>query len=110
VPWSSGNYYIEGPGVIVYDNKMQNPEYYKKSFKIFNKEDNKEIENVSWELKILDESGREANRKLNPLVESFLPSLDEKTNCLLVCKQYLENNDFNVLVICYNNEKNILWK
>lgn len=113
VPWSSGNYYIEGPGVIVYDNKMQNPEYYKKSFKIFDKdsqEDDKEIKNVSWELKVLDESGREVNRKLNPLVESFLPSLDEKTNCLLVCKQYLENNDFNVLVICYDNKKNILWK
>lgn len=110
VPWSSGNYYIEGPGAIVYDNKMQNPEYYKKSFKIFNKENDKEIKDVSWELKVLDESGREVNRKLNPLVESFLPSLDEKTNCLLVCKQYLENNDFNVLVICYDNKKNILWK
>ena len=112
IPYSSGDYYIEGASTIIYDNKGQNPQYYKKPFKIYDKASQKQIEDVHWEVKILDASGYEIdleNFDLDVLTDSYLPSLDAFNN-LLVSNQYLENNNFNVLIVCYDKDNKILWK
>ena len=50
IPWTSGDYYIEGPNSIIYDSLGKNPIYYKQPYRIFDRNTNKEIINVSWKI------------------------------------------------------------
>ena len=51
VPYSNGNYYIELPSTVYYDEQGKNPTYYKNAFKVYNAEtDKEEIEGIKWNL------------------------------------------------------------
>lgn len=51
VPWSAGDYYIEGPTSVIYDSSGSNPSYYKEPYRIYNATTNEEITNVKWNIK-----------------------------------------------------------
>jgi hypothetical protein len=53
------SYYIEGATTVLYDTSGGNPIFYKKPYKLFNINDNKEIKNISWTIKYFKADGSE---------------------------------------------------
>ena len=96
VPWSAGDYYIEGANSIIYETTGNNPTYYKDPYRIFRKDKNEEILNVSWGIKyyILDEKNVIEFTNASDVEES----LRERVNFYLACAPKL--NEQNKLVPC----------
>jgi hypothetical protein len=51
VPYSAGNYYIEGPTTVIYDSNGSNPIYYKEKYRLFNGDTNAVVDDITWKLK-----------------------------------------------------------
>lgn len=123
IPYSAGNYYIEGATTIVYDSMGSNPSYYKDPYKIFtcntneNLAEKKIIRNgvVSDKLKydILwrivyykkDENGKtiklnkETHEDYN-ICRNYMPTLNEK-NGLNASNMYMSNMECWCAVECW---------
>lgn len=120
IPFKNGEYYIEGPSIVVYDSSGTNASYYKDPFKIFNNENKKEIVNdndnkVSWSIEYYNEEGQFID-KANPsddykLLYNFMPKLGGK-NELIPCTMYLDDTygttKLYPIVLCRYND-NLIW-
>ena len=51
VPYSAGNYYIEGPTTVIYDSNGGNPIYYKEKYRLFDGDTNTVVDDITWKLK-----------------------------------------------------------
>ena len=124
IPYTAGNYYIEGPSVVVYESDGNKPTYYKNPFKIFYRTSDEENEivadtertNVMWSMMYYDEDGVEMTAEKwgdskYAVLKSYMPTLNDQ-NCLVPCNIYLENNsNVNVypVVVCRDSENVVLW-
>lgn len=116
VPYTAGNYYIEGPGVVVYNSDGTNPTYYKNPFKIFKRDDDSELTDVVWKIMHYNEDGDIMTNEMwgqseYAVLQSYMPKLDSK-NCLVPCNIYLENNgssEVYPVVICEDNDGVVIW-
>lgn len=124
IPYTAGNYYIEGPSVVVYESDGNKPTYYKNPFKIFYRTSDEENEivadtertNVMWSMMYYDEDGVEMTVEKwgdskYAVLKSYMPTLNDQ-NCLVPCNIYLENNsNVNVypVVVCRDSENVVLW-
>lgn len=116
VPYTAGNYYIEGPGVIVYNSDGTNPTYYKNPFKIFKRDDDSELTDVVWKVMHYNEDGAIMTNEMwgqskYAVLKSYMPKLDSK-NCLVPCNIFLENNgssEVYPVVICEDNDGVVIW-
>lgn len=116
VPYTAGNYYIEGPGVVVYNSDGTNPTYYKNPFKIFKRDDDSELTDVVWKVMHYNEDGAIMTNEMwgqpeYAVLKSYMPKLDSK-NCLVPCNIFLENNgssEVYPVVICEDNDGVVIW-
>lgn len=120
IPFKIGDYYIEGPSIVVYDSSGTSASYYKDPFKIFSNITKKEIVNdnnneVSWSIEYYNEEGQFIN-KINPsddykVLYNFMPQLGEK-NELIPCTMYLDDTygttKLYPIVLCRFND-NLIW-
>lgn len=127
IPYTAGDYYIEGPGIIVYDSNGVNPTYYKNPYKIFRRKAetnaagevihaaDSEITNVYWKIMYYKENGdimtsADWGRSEYAVLQSFMPKLNEQ-NCLIPCHIFLENNSRTMVypvVIC-EDDGVVIW-
>lgn len=120
VPYSTGNYYIEGASTVVYDSAGKSPTYYKDPYKIFsNNPDNtkdKEITNVVWQIIYYNEKGSiltesEMSSSEYKLLKNYMPIIDAD-NHLVPCNMYLDNQNSKTniypVVVCYQDNV-VLW-
>lgn len=119
IPYSVGDYYIEGPSVVVYNSDGINPTYYKNPFKIFKREDDSELTSVTWEMRYYDEDGNiitptQWGEDEYAILQGYMPKIDNN-NCLVPCHMYLENNSSNIgteahpVAICKDDDGVIIW-
>ena len=128
VPYTAGNYYIEGPGIVVYNSDGVNPTYYKNPYRIFRRtkvtdaegnvlhEADSEITNVVWSIMYYKENGdimtaTDWGESSYAVLQSFMPKLNER-NCLVPCHIFLENNGGTMVypvVVCKDNDDVVLW-
>lgn len=124
IPYTAGNYYIEGPSVVVYESDGNKPTYYKNPFKIFYRYTDKakgetadvEKTNVKWSMVYYNEQGYEmdAEKWAKPeyaALQGFMPKLNDQ-NGLTPCNMYLENTgSANVypVVLCQDDQQTVLW-
>lgn len=123
IPYSAGNYYIEGATSIVYDSMGSNPSYYKDPYKIFtcntneNLAEKKIIRNgqvtdnfkydILWRI-VYYKKDKDGNVvKLNKethsdynICRNYMPTLNEKSG-LNVPNMYMENMDCWCSVECW---------
>mgnify|MGYP007069943211 CR=1 FL=1 len=50
IPWSAGNYYIEGASTVVYDSLGSNPSYYPDPYVLYDMDTNIKVENQEWSI------------------------------------------------------------
>ena len=123
IPYSAGNYYIEGATTVVYDSMGTNPTYYKDPYKIFacntneNLAEKKIIRNgvesdklkydILWRIVYYKKDKDGKTIKLNKdkhddynICRSFMPTLNEK-NGLNTSNMYMENMDCWCAVECW---------
>lgn len=119
VPYSSGDYYIEGPTSIVYDSMGSNPAYYKDPYKIFRANSNENIaeimqENgkdpqydVKWRIVYYKKNSKGEVVKLDKKTHSdynicrnYMPTLNEK-NGLNPSSMYVNDMDCWCAVECW---------
>lgn len=128
VPYTAGDYYIEGPGIIVYDSNGVNPTYYKNPYKIFRRKAetnatgevihaaDSEITDVYWKIMYYKENGDimtadDWGRSEYAVLQSFMPKLNEQ-NCLIPCHIFLENNSRTMVypvVTCEDDDGVVIW-
>ena len=128
VPYTAGNYYIEGPGIVVYNSDGVNPTYYKNPYRIFRRtkvtdaegnvlhEADSEITDVVWSIMYYKENGdimtaTDWGESSYAVLQSFMPKLNER-NCLVPCHIFLENNGGTMVypvVVCKDNDNVVLW-
>lgn len=119
VAYTSGNYYIEGASIVVYDSAGKSPTYYKDPFKIFNNSPgemkDKEIKDVTWQIIYYNEKGKLLTDELMAgkdykLLASYMPTIDSE-NKLVPCNMFLANTGgthIYPVVVCYQNNV-VLW-
>ena len=96
-------YYIEGATMVLYDTSGGNPSFYKKPYKLFNKHDNREIANISWNIEYFKADGIKLEvEELEAYGLSSLVQLDTD-NSLKVPIMYLNNQ--NIYPIVYAKGK-----
>lgn len=123
IPYSAGNYYIEGATTIVYDSMGSNPSYYKDPYKIFtcntneNLAEKKIIRNgvvsdkpkydILWRIVYYkkDENGKtiKLNKEIHEdynICRSYMPTLNEK-NGLNASNMYMDNMECWCAVECW---------
>lgn len=129
IPYMNGNYFVEGPSIVVYDSQGANPTYYKNPFRIFNSITKKELTEVSWSIGYYKETGWFLNSitdgkipdKINnngTLVDNpetkyrlsynFMPALG-KNNELIPCNMFIGNTDLYPVVICKDRAGTVIW-
>ena len=127
IPYSAGDYYIEGATTVTYDNSGSNPSYYKDPYKIFKINTNEDLASM----KIIDASGTVTNKnhydivwkvvyykkgsgnkieKLSDedhsdydLCKNYMPSLNKK-NGLTPSAMFLENMQCWCAVECWGKD------
>jgi hypothetical protein len=57
IPFRGGDYYIEGPSIVVYDASGGNPSYYKDPYKIYKNGSKEEAPNAVWGIIYYNEDG-----------------------------------------------------
>lgn len=129
IPYMNGNYFVEGPSIVVYDGQGANPTYYKNPFRIFNSITKKELTEVSWSIGYYKETGWFLNSitdgkipdKINnngTLVDNpetkyrlsynFMPTLG-KNNELIPCNMFIGNTDLYPVVMCKDGAGTVIW-
>ena len=120
IPYSSGDYYIEGPDIIVYNSLGTDASYYKDKFKIFDKNTKKELTDVNWFMWYYKENGSATATAEDlkadndyKLIYNFMPKLKED-NTLSVSNMFFDSNsgsskNLYPLVVCKNYNGTILW-
>ena len=122
VPYSAGNYYIEGATTIVYDSMGSNPSYYKDPYKIFTcnsnqnvaeiKKDNSEENkyDIRWRMvyykkgvdgKVIKLS-KDTHKDYN-MCRNYMPTLNEK-NGINPTSMYMDNMDCWCAVECWQKD------
>lgn len=105
IPYSSGDYYIEGANIVVYDSSGSNPTYYKDAYKIYNDATDIEIENVSWSIVNYDAKGKVITQGIEL---SYAPVLNKKGG-LTPSTLYLENSGVYPVVLCKDKSNVVIW-
>ena len=108
IPWSAGNYYIEGASTIVYDSLGQHPSYYTDPFVLYRMDTNERVANQSWSIKCYPN-----NKKKTTLISSYMPWIKKVTNTnnipdeyyLQVSNMYLADNDYVCSAVCTVNNQ-----
>ena len=123
IPYSAGNYYIEGATTIVYDSMGSNPSYYKDPYKIFTCNTNENLAekkiiragvesdklkyDILWRIVYYkkDKDGKVVKLDKNihadyNICRSYMPTLNEK-NGLNASNMYMSNMDCWCAVECW---------
>ena len=123
IPYSAGNYYIEGATTIVYDSMGSNPSYYKDPYKIFTCNTNENLADkkiiragvesdkpkydILWRIVYYkkDKDGKVVKLDKNihadyNICRSYMPTLNEK-NGLNASNMYMGNMDCWCAVECW---------
>ena len=118
IPYSVGDYYIEGATTIVYDSMGNNPSYYKDPFKIFKSNTNENVaeikqENgdlhydVKWRMVYYKKDSKGKVVKLNKdthsdynMCRNYMPTLNEKDG-LNPASMYMDDMDCWCAVECW---------
>lgn len=128
VPYTAGNYYIEGPGIVVYNSDGVNPTYYKNPYKIFRRKEeidangnviheaDSEVTSVTWKIIYYKENGdimtpADWGQPQYAVLQSYMPKLNER-NCLIPCHIFLENNGSTMVypvVTCEDEDAVVIW-
>lgn len=128
VPYTAGNYYIEGPGIVVYNSDGVNPTYYKNPYKIFRRKEetdvdgnvihkaDSEVTGVTWKIMYYKENGdimtaADWGQSQYAVLQSYMPKLNER-NCLIPCHIFLENNGGTMVypvVTCEDEDAVVIW-
>lgn len=128
VPYTAGNYYIEGPGIVVYNSDGVNPTYYKNPYKIFRRKEetdadgnviheaDSEVTGVTWKIMYYKENGdimtaTDWGQSQYAVLQSYMPKLNER-NCLIPCHIFLENNGGTMVypvVTCEDEDAVVIW-
>lgn len=128
IPYTAGNYYIEGPGIVVYNSDGVNPTYYKNPYKIFRRKEetdadgnviheaDSEVTGVTWKIMYYKENGdimtaTDWGQSQYAVLQSYMPKLNER-NCLIPCHIFLENNGGTMVypvVTCEDEDAVVIW-
>lgn len=126
VPYASADFYIEGATSVIYDNNGNNPDYYKKPYRIFynykgsNGEESigQEITDVEWRIVYYSYDGNNFTLTNNTgFCENYLPVLNDK-NVLTPCATYVDDGNTTVkyyaFIQCLNTpvgatQKQVIW-
>ena len=126
VPYASADFYIEGATSVIYDNNGNNPDYYKKPYRIFynyqgsNGEESigQEITDVEWRIVYYSYDGNNFTLTNNTeFCENYLPVLNDK-NILTPCATYVDDGnaavDYYAFIQCLNTpvgtaQKQVIW-
>ena len=118
IPYSVGDYYIEGATTIVYDSMGSNPSYYKDPYKIFKSNTNQNIAEITqdngdlhydikWRIVYYKKNEKGEVVKLNKdthsdynMCRNYMPTLNEK-NGLNPASMYLGDMDCWCAVECW---------
>lgn len=108
IPYSTGNYYIDGPSTIIYNALGTNPQYYNGAYKIYNKNNNTELTDVTWEIYHykIDDKGRP--QKYINSQDRYLPKLksgngNDNGYYLMPLTIYISDNNIYSVVVCKQN-------
>jgi len=119
LPWSSGDFYVEGATSVIYDSSGSNPAYYKNPYKIFTG-NGVQIIDVEWKIQYyaLNTSTNSFDPVSNNVsfCENYLPVLNDK-NVLSPCATYVDDGeaeiDYYAFIQCYNTpssgQKRMIW-
>lgn len=125
VPYASADFYIEGATSVIYDSNGNNPDYYKKPYRIFYNysEDNSEekigveVTDVKWRIVYYSYDGTTFSLTNNTeFCENYLPVLNDK-NILTPCTTYVDDGDAEIdyyaFIQCFNTPtdapEQIIW-
>ena len=117
IPWTVGDYYIEGASYVIYDSQGVNPSYYKDPYKIYNANTSEEITNVKWEIKCFKGKDGEApslldlnDENTSDLYKSYMPVINDK-NGLTPPTMFIDGMDCYPVVYCYyeDNDEMPIW-
>ena len=108
IPYSTGNYYIDGPSTVIYNSLGTNPQYYNGAYKIYNKNNNTELTDVTWEIYHykIDDKGRP--QKYINSQDRYLPKLktgngNDNSYYLMPLTMYISENNIYSVVVCKQN-------
>lgn len=133
VPYASADFYIEGATSVIYDSNGNNPDYYKKPYRIFYNYHEKltndsgeeedypigvEITDVEWRIVYYSYNGTTFSLTNNTeFCENYLPVLNDK-NILTPCATYVDDGDaaidYYAFIQCLNTpagktQKQVIW-
>ena len=116
IPYSPGDYYIEGATSVIYDNNGNNPEYYKDVYNIFNRADGQRQLKVTWSIKYYSYDGnnfREVTSSADiDFCKNYLPVLSDR-NTIIPCTAFLDSTatkNYYAFIQCRNSEtQNLMW-
>ena len=117
IPYSPGDYYIEGATSVIYDNNGNNPEYYKDVYNIFSRADGQRQLKVVWSIKYY--SYDDDNNKFEEVpstdidfCKNYLPVLSDR-NTIIPCTTFLDSTatkNYYAFIQCRNSETNsLMW-
>lgn len=116
IPYSPGNYYIEGATSVIYDNNGNNPEYYKDVYNIFNRADGQRQLKVTWSIKYYSYDGNNFVEVTSStdidFCKNYLPVLSDR-NTIIPCTTFLDSTatkNYYAFIQCRNSEtQNLMW-
>ena len=115
IPYSPGDYYIEGATSVIYDNNGNNPEYYKDVYNIFSRADGQRQLKVVWSIKYYSYDGNNfvevPSTDIN-FCKNYLPVLSDR-NTIIPCTTFLDSTatkNYYAFIQCRNSEtQNLMW-
>ena len=116
IPYSPGDYYIEGATSVIYDNSGNNPEYYKDVYNIFNRADGQRQLKVIWSINYYSYDGNNfvevSNKDDIAFCKNYLPVLSDR-NTIIPCTTFLDSTatkNYYAFIQCRNSEtENLMW-
>jgi hypothetical protein len=108
MPFSTGDYYIDGPTTVIYNDLGKDPQFNKSPYRIFNASDNTEITNdIAWTIVYYSKNGvlggsfdGQEDRVGLPTLSTREAENSPKQYFLSPAVMYLSNQTLYPVVLC----------